>query len=208
MRTCLREGMHYYYRIKKLPQRARSLAAAAVTGRSPPPTSWSSRRCARTSGRRRGRSEYLHGHAGRAGRVERPVTLGRAQLEGLVVGDRRVPIDGRGRHRAEVVAVRELERPACLCLFCDSLTGHYGRVFNCWYQFEPECWRCRASPAPRRALVPAVPGRPTPSSSPSVGYTRAPCAFCAMGRGARPGSSSSRLPAWWSRRLTALVGGA
>lgn len=60
--------------------------------------------------------------------------LGRAQLGGLTMHDRRIRIDGR-RHRAEVLAVRELERIGVLAVYVDYSRGRHGRVFTCWYRF-------------------------------------------------------------------------
>ncbi len=137
VRACLREGMHYYHRIKKLPQRARSLAATVARTRPLRPADLLTLVKVREDVREEAWAilEYLYAHAEGDGRVTRPVTLGRAELEALVVGDRRVPIDGRGRHRAEVVAVRELERLGVLSIYVDYSTGHHGRIWTCWYQF-------------------------------------------------------------------------
>jgi len=136
-KTSLREGMHYYQRIRKLPQRARALVTAVSRTRPLAPADFLLLTLVREDVRDEAHAilEYLAGHADDAGRVGAPVTLGRAQLDALMVSDRRVPIDGKGRHRAEVVAIRELERLGVLTLFCDYSTGHHGRIFSCWYQF-------------------------------------------------------------------------
>jgi hypothetical protein len=138
VRQTMREGMHYYHRIKKLPQRARAFLAAV--GRTRPLGPADLLVVARVRAEVREEAwailEYLHGHADRDGHVYEPVTLGRAQLAALLGGERRVDVDGRGRRcRAEVIAVRELERLGVLALWCDYSTGHHGRIFSCWYAF-------------------------------------------------------------------------
>jgi hypothetical protein len=141
VKTSLREGMHYYHRIKKLPQRARALATTLVRMRPLSPADFLVVAQVRKDVRDEAHAilEYLAGHSDDTGRVVGQVTLGRAQLDALTVSDRRVPVDGAGRHRAEVVAVRELERLGILTLFCDYSTGHHGRIFSCWYQFRSGC---------------------------------------------------------------------
>lgn len=136
VRQCLREGMHYYHRIKKLPQRARSLAAAVARMRPLRPADLLVVAKVRAEVREEAWAilEYLNGHADPGGDVLEPVTLGRAQLDALTVGDRRIRIDGK-RHRAEVLAVRELERLGVLALYIDYSRGRHGRVFGCWYSF-------------------------------------------------------------------------
>jgi len=99
--------------------------------------------------------EYLHGHANRDdGHVYEPVTLGRGQLAALLGTDRRVDIEGRGRRcRADVEAVRELERLGVLALWCDYSTGNHGRIFSCWYQFGTGVLAMPRQPGDRPALL-------------------------------------------------------
>jgi hypothetical protein len=136
VKQCLREGMHYYHRIKKLPQRARSLAATVARTRPLAAADLLVVAKVREDVREEAWAilEYLHGHADRDGVVGDPVMLGRTQLDALTVADRRIRIDGQ-RCRAEVLAVRELERLGVLALYVDYSRGRHGRVFTCWYRF-------------------------------------------------------------------------
>jgi hypothetical protein len=136
VRTCLREGMHYYHRIKKLPQRARALARTVTRMRALAPADFVVLAQVRADVRDEAHAilEYLAGHAEADGRVARPVTLGRAQLDALVTRDHRI-IERGQRRRAEVIAVEELERLGVLTLFVDYSTENHGRIWSCWYQF-------------------------------------------------------------------------
>jgi hypothetical protein len=163
VRQCVREGMHYYHRIKMLPQRARGRTFAAALARMRELAPADFLVLAKVAPEVREEAwailEYLHGHADVDGAVAEPVSLGRAQLDALVTGDRRVVIDGQ-RHRAEVLAVRELERLGVVTLYCDYSRGRHGRVFVCWYTFgtgvlamprEPGTWAAPQTRSPARS---------------------------------------------------------
>lgn len=152
VKQCLREGMHYYHRIKKLPQRARSLAATVGRMRALQPADRLMLAQVAPEVREEAWAilEYLHGHAAPSGDVLDTVMLGRAQLDALTVVDRRVRIDGR-RCRAEVLAVRELERLGVLSLYVDYSRGRHGRVFCCWYVFGTGVLPAQRAPQGRHA---------------------------------------------------------
>lgn len=153
VKQCLREGMHYYHRIKKLPQRARSLAATVGRMRALQPADRLVLAQVAAEVREEAWAilEYLHGHAAPSGDVLDTVMLGRAQLDALIVADRRVRIDGR-RCRAEVLAVRELERLGVLSLYVDYSRGRHGRVFCCWYVFGSGVLPTQRAPGGRHAV--------------------------------------------------------
>lgn len=168
VKQCMREGMHYYERIRHLPQRARASIGSVARLRplTVPDEAVLGKVDATVRDEARVILEYLHGHANADGDVLDPVRIGRAQL-GAILADRRIVIDGR-RHRADVIAVSELERLGVLSLYVDYSVGQHGRVFSCWYRFGSGQL---AATQPLTASAPADPTNAlavTPATSTSV----------------------------------------